>query len=106
MKQIAKLTYLLYAVWAVACIVLFIFGKITLVEALSFLWFPLAVLFVVCLWIVVFVGIGNKLKGEQLPDSCETCVFGKSRKITGVCIGETDGNQYGQKCKHFTRSAK
>lgn len=106
-----RIVYCIWAVWAIACASLKIMGVISWWWALSPLWMPLAVVFSILLCVFVFsliVTWREKRKEEKTPDSCATCLFGKTAKYSedGKCLGEAcDGDNIarGMLCKYYQR---
>lgn len=105
-----KICYALYGLWIVSAIVLKILGLVSWWVATSWLWFPLAMVLTFLVGVNLAVGIGNRLKRkeeEKIPDSCEVCLFGKTKEYAenGHCLGETldPEHPYGTLCKCYKR---
>lgn len=105
-----KICYALYGLWIVSAIVLKILGLVSWWVATSWLWFPLAMVLTFLVGVNLAVGIGNRLKRkeeEKIPDSCEVCLFGKTKEYAenGHCLGETldPDHPYGTLCKCYKR---
>lgn len=105
-----KICYALYGLWIVSAIVLKILGLVSWWVATSWLWMPLAMVLTFLVGVNLAVGIGNRLKRkeeEKIPDSCEVCLFGKTKEYAenGHCLGETldPEHPYGTLCKCYKR---
>ena len=101
--------YIIYALWVVLAIVAKILGASWWV-ALSPIWFPVGVIFVILLGLKLSVDIGKHLKRKQAkadPDSCENCLFGKTASYNpdGNCMGESldEGIRRPHLCKFYKR---
>ena len=69
--------YIVYALWVILAIVAKILGASWWV-ALSPIWFPVGVIFVILLGLKISVDVGKILKRKKAkadPDSCENCLF-------------------------------
>lgn len=102
--------YTMYALWAVAAIVLKILGLVSWWVATSFVWLPLGIVLSVLTFINFSVFVGRKLKESEdakIPDSCQTCLFGVTKEYAenGKCLGETlnEGHEYGKLCSCYKR---
>ena len=74
--------YIVYALWVILAIVAKILGASWWV-ALSPIWFPVGVIFVILLGLQISVDVGKILKRKKAkadPDSCENCHRMRSRK--------------------------
>lgn len=85
--------YIIYALWVILAIVAKILGASWWV-ALSPIWFPVGVIFVILLGLNLSVDIGKFLKIRQIkntPNTCENCLFGMTAQYdeNGKCLGET-----------------
>ena len=113
-----KVTDIIWGLWLVAGIALKILGLVGWGVALSAIWLPIGV--VTALGFVIFItaDIGDRMKkreDEKIPDTCGTCLFGKtcdlinSTKKEGEekekCMGERIGGATrGTLCPYYERS--
>lgn len=102
MKKIKIWTGVLYGLWSIIAIVLFALHKVNFWVASAFIWLPLLVAFCALGFVVVAVCIGDGLKLRDKP-SCENCLFGRNRNVTGHCIGEAMGAEFGIVCPYHSR---
>lgn len=105
------LCYSLYGLWAVSAIVLKILGLCSWIVALSWLWFPLAIILCFLTFINASVWIGGKLKEREeakIPDSCSVCLFGQTASYSpdNKCLGEVldESCKMGTLCKCYKRN--
>lgn len=103
-----KISYIAYAVWAIACIVLKIVGLVGWWVATSFLWFPLGAIVCVSCFLFLSIKLGSYFKAKEktkIPPSCENCIWNIGKKINEdkKCFGEREGFEYGKPCQHYTR---
>ena len=101
--------YIVYALWVILAIVAKILGASWWV-ALSPIWFPVGVIFVILLGLKISVDVGKILKRKKAkadPDSCENCLFGKTASYSeeGKCMGESldEGIKRPRLCKFYRR---
>lgn len=106
-----KISYIAYALWAAACLVLKILGLVSWAVALSWLWFPAALVVTFMTGVNLTVLIGRRIKEKEeakIPDSCETCLFGQMSEYSadGKCLGcELNPEwQYGHVCETYKRN--
>lgn len=86
--------YAMWGLWAVLAVLAKILLGASWWVATSWLWLPLAVIFVAMLFLNVSVDIGKALKireENKLPKECDNCLFGIAAQYDkdGKCLGET-----------------
>lgn len=106
-----KISFIVYGLWIAAGLVLKIYGLVSWFVALSWLWFPLAMLVVVITFLNLSAVIGRKIKEKEdakIPDSCEVCLFGQSAGYAenGKCLGCTLNPEweFGHVCEFYNRN--
>lgn len=105
-----KTFFITYALWVAASITLKILGFVGWWVALSWLWFPLAIIVTFGTFIFGAAKVGDRLKEKQeakMPKNCENCLFSETRKFDadGKCLGEklVEGHTFGSVCEHYRR---
>ena len=106
-------TYIIYGLWAILAILAKILLGASWWVGLSWLWLPLAVLFVIVAGINLSVDIGKWLKIRSIkkdPNTCDNCLFGMTAKYDdeGKCLGEKleETIKRPTLCKYYRRQSK
>lgn len=103
-----RLSYVLWAGWLVAGIVLKILGLVSWWVAASALWIPLggAVSFAAIIFITADLSAAAKRKRRaKIPKECATCMFGRTTDLLNKFKkeGEPDAQCIGEKLANATR---
>lgn len=109
-----KLTYVIWAAWLVAGVVLKIMGLVDWWAATSALWFPLGAFFSISAVTMLIAEVGQRLKERReskIPPSCENCLFGRVSAQVGRlnpdgdvrCVGEKHGHKRGEICEYYSK---
>ena len=106
-----KIGYAAYVLWVTAALVLKILGLVSWAVALSWLWFPAALVTTFVAGLNLSVWIGRKIKEREdskIPDTCDTCLFGQMSEYSadGKCLGcELNPEwEYGHICETYKRN--
>lgn len=88
-----KTSYIIFGLWVIVAVLSKILLDTSWWIALSWLWLPLAVAFVVVFGLSLSVDIGKLLRRRQAeaePDRCANCLFGQTAEYDkhGKCLGE------------------
>lgn len=102
LKRIRLIVFVIWAALTAIVMLLFAFERISLGAALLLVLSPFIVLFNALLWLCAFTLIGDRLNSKN-PPSCENCLWAKSRKVMGHCLGESLGKNFGEVCDHYAK---
>lgn len=105
-----KVIFILFALWVILALGLKIAGLVSWWVALSWLWFPLGVAYVVSLAVFFSVNLGEYFKRKQdlkIPDACENCLHHHTKEYSpdGVCLGQAlnPDHKEGELCQFYRR---